>query len=250
MKILNKATILAAAFGAAGALQTAQASLGVDYGTSTTLANLINGGGYLSVGDKTFTGFNWYATGDNSSVVSALNNQAAQLLVSVFIGGDGVYYLDYGGAIGVNNLQGTASLMGDLKLYYTVTANPGSIVMIDQNYTPNVTGQSPGDAISIGETVKTPGGVIVGNSTLTLSDLSDPAAEAGDNLNFDPQHQLIVTKDILMIAGAGDFVGLSDVQQSFHQTAVPEPSTVVAGALLLLPFGVSTLRILRKNKVS
>lgn len=31
-------------------------------------------------------------------------------------------------------------------------------------------------------------------------------------------------------------------------TAVPEPSTVVAGALLLLPFGVSTVRILRKHK--
>lgn len=31
-------------------------------------------------------------------------------------------------------------------------------------------------------------------------------------------------------------------------TSVPEPSTVVAGALLLLPFGVSTVRILRKNK--
>jgi hypothetical protein len=30
-------------------------------------------------------------------------------------------------------------------------------------------------------------------------------------------------------------------------SAVPEPSTVVAGFLLLLPFGVSTLRILRKN---
>jgi hypothetical protein len=29
---------------------------------------------------------------------------------------------------------------------------------------------------------------------------------------------------------------------------VPEPSTVVAGALLLLPFGVSTLRILRKKQ--
>ncbi len=33
-------------------------------------------------------------------------------------------------------------------------------------------------------------------------------------------------------------------------TPVPEPSTVVAGALLLLPFGVSTVRILRKNKMS
>jgi hypothetical protein len=32
--------------------------------------------------------------------------------------------------------------------------------------------------------------------------------------------------------------------------AVPEPSTVVAGALLLLPFGVSTLRILRKKQQS
>ena len=37
---------------------------------------------------------------------------------------------------------------------------------------------------------------------------------------------------------------------SASTTAVPEPSTVVAGALLLLPFGVSTMRILRKNKVS
>jgi hypothetical protein len=33
-------------------------------------------------------------------------------------------------------------------------------------------------------------------------------------------------------------------------TVVPEPSTVVAGALILLPFGVSTMRILRKSKVS
>jgi len=33
-------------------------------------------------------------------------------------------------------------------------------------------------------------------------------------------------------------------------SSVPEPSTIVAGALLLLPFGVSTVRILRKNKIS
>jgi choice-of-anchor C domain-containing protein len=33
-------------------------------------------------------------------------------------------------------------------------------------------------------------------------------------------------------------------------TAVPEPTTVIAGAMLLLPFGVSTLRILRKNRAA
>jgi len=30
-------------------------------------------------------------------------------------------------------------------------------------------------------------------------------------------------------------------------SAVPEPTTVIAGALLLLPFGASTLRVLRKK---
>jgi F0F1-type ATP synthase assembly protein I len=29
---------------------------------------------------------------------------------------------------------------------------------------------------------------------------------------------------------------------------VPEPTTMIAGALLLLPFGASTLRILRKSR--
>jgi hypothetical protein len=33
-------------------------------------------------------------------------------------------------------------------------------------------------------------------------------------------------------------------------TVVPEPSTIVAGALLLLPFGISTFRILRKNRAA
>ena len=33
-------------------------------------------------------------------------------------------------------------------------------------------------------------------------------------------------------------------------TAVPEPTTLIAGALLLLPFGASTLRILRRNRVA
>lgn len=47
-------------------------------------------------------------------------------------------------------------------------------------------------------------------------------------------------------------LGQSTAATSFSGsiTSIPEPSTVVAGALLLLPFGVSTLRILRKNRAS
>jgi hypothetical protein len=41
-----------------------------------------------------------------------------------------------------------------------------------------------------------------------------------------------------------------DVNANFLFTPVPEPTTMVAGALLLLPFGASTLRILRKNRTA
>jgi hypothetical protein len=35
-----------------------------------------------------------------------------------------------------------------------------------------------------------------------------------------------------------------------HNVVVPEPTTMLAGALLLLPFGASTLRILRKSRAA
>jgi hypothetical protein len=42
----------------------------------------------------------------------------------------------------------------------------------------------------------------------------------------------------------------SDVNVQVFGTPVPEASTMIAGALLLLPFGASTLRILRKTRTA
>jgi len=44
------------------------------------------------------------------------------------------------------------------------------------------------------------------------------------------------------------FVNIPD--GSLHTTPVPEPTTMIAGALLLLPFGASMLRTLRKNRAA
>lgn len=219
-------------------IQTAQAS------TTDSLADLI-GGGSLTIGDKTFTGF-------SATPHTALAGfDPSSITVVASIDANGIYYLDFQGPVSVNNLGGSGTLTGDLLLKYTVTANPGSISMIDQDYTPN-TDFSHGDpnlsSISIGETVKN-SGVTVGNSSLTLSDLSDPIAESGDNLFINPSvSSLAVSKDILITAGPHSLVGLSDVEQSFHQ--VPEPTTIIAGVLLLLPLGASTLRIVRKNRMA
>ena len=50
------------------------------------------------------------------------------------------------------------------------------------------------------------------------------------------------------VIGQSQLVETVPPSQSHSQTPIPEPSTVIAGVLLLLPFGVSTLRILRRNK--
>jgi hypothetical protein len=67
----------------------------------------------------------------------------------------------------------------------------------------------------------------------------------------DPSSVAAWTSDIHV---AGPFNGgwdkASDVNVQVYGTVVPEPTTMIAGALLLLPFGASTLRVLRKNRTS
>jgi hypothetical protein len=117
-------------------------------------------------------------------------------------------------------------------LNYIVTANPGSINMIDQSYT----GSGNNGFLAIDETVATGsfGGSVVAYSHLELSDLTDPPAETvqGDSLNVDPsQSVLYVTKDIAFGVASpnGGTVTVLQVEQSFHQ--VPEPSVALLGSL-------------------
>jgi hypothetical protein len=45
-------------------------------------------------------------------------------------------------------------------------------------------------------------------------------------------------------------IGLVSPDGQSYVVAVPEPTTIISGVLMLLPFGASTLRILRKNRTS
>jgi hypothetical protein len=49
---------------------------------------------------------------------------------------------------------------------------------------------------------------------------------------------------------AGDTLDVANVETASILNPVPEPSTYLAGALLLLPFGVSTVRKLRKSRAA
>jgi hypothetical protein len=52
------------------------------------------------------------------------------------------------------------------------------------------------------------------------------------------------------LTGLADLRGLVSPSGQNYVVPVPEPTTMIAGALLLLPFGASTLRILRKKQTA
>jgi len=230
MKLRNS-VIVVAALAMAATLQTAQASISLAQAAA---------GATISIGDKTFSGFSY----SDSGLVSF---DPTAITISVSQDSSGIDYLTWSGNI---SLVGGGPITADLKLNYIVSASAGVINMIDQAYTGSALG---GGLLAIDETVATGsfGGTVVGNSNLSKYDLSDPPAEATDNLNIvPPQSLLYVTKDISLANPntSATLVTISQVTQSFHQ--VPEPTTVLAGALLLLPLGASTLRILRRNRMS
>jgi hypothetical protein len=200
--------------------------------TNSTLAQLA-AGQTLSIDDKTFSGFSYTPSGLTSFDPSAI-------IVSVSQDASGIDYLTWKGNISYagSGVLGSA----DLLLNYIVTANAGTINIIDQAYT----GSALHGLLAIDETaaIGAFGGTVVGYSHLQISDLSDPPAETNDVLNIvPPESVLYVTKDIAFGATSpnGGFITISQVTQSFHQ--VPEP-----GAMLLGSLGGGLLLLLRLRR--
>ena len=68
-----------------------------------------------------------------------------------------------------------------------------------------------------------------------------------------------ITGDVITLAWAGSYGPVYALNGTYtavfnvtssSSTAVPEPTTMIAGALLLLPFGASKLRLLRKSRAA
>jgi hypothetical protein len=184
-----------------------------------TLANLANGG-TLTIDDKIFSGFKYLDTGLTSFDPTQINVTASE--------SGGIDYLTWSGNI---SFTSTSTAIADLLLNYIVTANLGTINMIDQSYT---LGSVNNGLLSVAETVATGafGGTVVAHSNL---DLSTTSQTQGPNLNINPaQSVLYVTKDISLAvisppAGGAGSVTITQVEQSFHQ--VPEPGTMLLGSL-------------------
>jgi hypothetical protein len=81
------------------------------------------------------------------------------------------------------------------------------------------------------------------NRTLLASSGLLPA-----NVGWNPSEHLLAWEDLPLTGasrGDGDY---QDLLVKVSAIPVPEATTLIAGALLLLPFGVSTFRVLRTRK--
>lgn len=80
----------------------------------------------------------------------------------------------------------------------------------------------------------------------------NPGSGAADMLMSVPNSLFVGGDYVVLFSQFGTPPGANDNNDGFEEWAsaspvVPEPSTLIAGALLLLPFGVSALRVLRKK---
>lgn len=188
--------------------------------TSDTLQDLVNTDGSLTIGDKVFSDFDYFATGLTSF-------DASQIRVTASFSG-GVYYLTWDGNM---SLVSGGAATADLLLGYTVTAVGGAIDSLDASYTGSAQ-PSGGSFLAIDETVRDSSGNVLGTMHLDGNQTST-------TLDINPaQTSLNVTKDIGFGIVNGGFVTVSEISQSFHQV-VPESHTSI-----LLGIGCSLIALL------
>jgi hypothetical protein len=126
----------------------------------------------------------------------------------------------------------------------------GTIVSGTDTFESNLTTPSgPGGLYATGWTTSNPNltqSSIIGTSVSSLTFYTDFTGNSTDTPYVTLYFQAFGSD------GSSATSGLlrNDASGHFTPVPVPEPTTLIAGALLLLPFGASTLRFLRKQRVA
>jgi hypothetical protein len=155
-----------------------------------------------------------------------------------------------GSATWVNTASGSGGTPA-LTVSYEVFDNSG---VYTYDYTLNVAASNPVDGFSVDASYVLPGTVSVGGAAaggvvawnligvtdpVTVSFKSDFAPSLGGGSAYDGSPS---------VAWSAGFTGDSGTANGLIAVPVPEASTVMAGALMLLPLGIGAVRAIRKDR--
>jgi hypothetical protein len=140
----------------------------------------------------------------------------------------------------VDNNGGTSyPVTSSAGLVYTATLDNPSLGFSSVQLNADVLG--PTAAIS--KTVSSSGN---GSVTVSIPGTTIGAESSGLFASIPGSPNSIAVTETLSLSGSNP--GIQDFQNNY--TVVPEPTTMIAGTLLLLPFGASTMRVLRRNRTA
>jgi hypothetical protein len=228
-------TIRAVAGGFLGALLTMPACAGLVFNGNFELPNLGDTGSYYAVGSSAVTG--WTVVGTGGVTIHHVNQ------ISLLWQGNNSQFMDLTGNTGGGGVQTSLATQIGQNYLISFDAVNGSrwFNSGQQNvpyFGPVLTVQASGGAL---ETYSSAADLPPGNL---------PVPPVGNLLPVVLNYQFtanstITTLTIMDVTGRDSNAGWIDNVQI---SAVPEPTTMIAGALLLLPFGASAIRILRRNR--
>jgi len=184
---------------------------------------------YINSNDDPPYGSDW------ASVFAKINTQAFHLNVGDITGG----------GFTVSGMNNPDAVYG--SLYLSPSGGSGSTVLINLSMTR--TGSSGNYVYTFGldspaDVLVSPPDWVYGQPQGSL-DFAEVINWVNLNTVGDPQYAAFFGPQIGMSDTSGTTFTVSQIQ--LELAPVPEPTTMIAGVLLLLPFGASTLRILRKK---
>jgi hypothetical protein len=238
MKYIKLAAAIAASL--CSSVASSQAELVLDY--ASTAGSTIT---FQGNGSKANSGLNGGGTFSFSSGGSGADFTITSTSDGSGLGDTGVINGSYKiGAIatGVGGLGHQSAPVTDLGgNTITITDNLGKVLTADVNWESISTYQGNG-SVNSGAVINLTDVSYSGTQAALLAILDEPSYDTL-SFNFTPAKTLIQLSDGGTTGGpfSTSFNGVID-------PIVPEPTTLISGAMLLMPFGASTLRMLRKNR--
>jgi hypothetical protein len=187
-------------------------------------------GSEFSITDSVFSDG---ALGDGAAQWQITSLGSAMGLKGAFTGGPWTF-----GAITINGAIQTANVTTTTGAF-AIDDGSGNLLTGNVNWVQVFTVGAVG-GLNAGATINVTGISYAGSNAALLALLS-----GSGNGSMDLSFQFATPESLTQLAD-GATIGTS-YSGSLTAASVPEPATIIAGLLLLLPLGMSTFRILRKN---